>query len=217
MLPLEIEALPGVHIGHRVIPIERVGCYVPGGRFPLLSAPIMTIVPAKVAGVDEVIACLPPNAHEAMVAGCHLSGADRIFRIGGAQAIAAMAYGTETRAGGGQDRRTRQRLRQRGQAAGVRAGGHRPAGGAVGDLRAGRLDRRRRDDRHRPPGAGRARRAHARRAHHDRPGLGRGGAGRGGAAACGPLDRPRSPAPPGRAMARSRWRRRGGDDRLFGP
>ena len=96
ILPLDVEQLPGVHMGHRVIPIERVGCYVPGGRYPLLSAPIMTIVPAKVAGVDEVIACLPPNAHEAMIAGCHLSGADRIFRIGGAQAIAAMAYGTKT-------------------------------------------------------------------------------------------------------------------------
>ncbi len=96
ILPLEVEALPGVHLGHRVIPIERVGCYVPGGRYPLLSAPIMTIVPAKVAGVDEVVACLPPNAHQAMIAGCHLSGADRIFRIGGAQAIAAMAYGTQS-------------------------------------------------------------------------------------------------------------------------
>ncbi|MEY8099246.1 histidinol dehydrogenase [Falsihalocynthiibacter sp. S25ZX9] len=96
MLPLEIEIRKGVHLGHRIIPIERVGCYVPGGRYPLLSAPIMTIVPAKVAGVDEVIACLPPNAHRAMIAGCHLAGADRIFRIGGAQAIAAMAFGTET-------------------------------------------------------------------------------------------------------------------------
>ncbi|SHI42145.1 histidinol dehydrogenase [Wenxinia saemankumensis] len=96
MLPLDIEPLPGIHLGHRVIPLERVGCYVPGGRYPLLSAPIMTIVPAKVAGVGEVIACLPPNAHPAMVAGCHLAGADRIFRIGGAQAIAAMAYGTDT-------------------------------------------------------------------------------------------------------------------------
>ncbi len=94
--PLEIESLPGLHLGHRVIPIERVGAYVPGGRFPLLSAPIMTIVPGKVAGCDEVIACLPPNAHRAMIAGCHLAGADRIFRIGGAQAIAAMAYGTES-------------------------------------------------------------------------------------------------------------------------
>ncbi|WP_137150997.1 histidinol dehydrogenase [Devosia sp. FKR38] len=96
ILPLEVETLPGVHLGHRVIPIQRVGCYVPGGRYPLLSAPIMTIVPAKVAGVDEVIACLPPNAHNAMIAGCVLSGADRIFKVGGAQAIAAMAYGTET-------------------------------------------------------------------------------------------------------------------------
>jgi histidinol dehydrogenase/sulfopropanediol 3-dehydrogenase len=96
ILPLEIELLPGLHLGHRITPIERVGCYVPGGRYPLLSAPIMTIVPAKVAGVGEIVACLPPNAHRAMIAGCHLSGADRIFRIGGAQAIAAMAYGTES-------------------------------------------------------------------------------------------------------------------------
>jgi histidinol dehydrogenase/sulfopropanediol 3-dehydrogenase len=96
MLPLEVEEIPGVHLGHRIIPIERIGAYVPGGRYPILSAPIMTLVPAKVAGCDEVIACLPPNAHPAMVAGCALSGADRIFRIGGAQAIAAMAYGTQT-------------------------------------------------------------------------------------------------------------------------
>ena len=96
ILPLEVEPLPGLHLGHRVIPIERVGAYVPGGRFPLLSAPIMSIVPGKVAGVAELVACLPPNAHRAMIAGCHLSGADRIFRIGGAQAIGAMAYGTET-------------------------------------------------------------------------------------------------------------------------
>ena len=93
---IEVEIRPGVHLGHRNIPLERVGCYVPGGRYPLLSAPIMTIVPAKVAGCEEVIACLPPNAHEAMIAGCHLSGADRIFKIGGAQAIAAMALGTES-------------------------------------------------------------------------------------------------------------------------
>jgi histidinol dehydrogenase/sulfopropanediol 3-dehydrogenase len=96
ILPLEIEALPGLNLGHRVIPIKSIGAYVPGGRYPLLSAPIMTIVPAKVAGCEEVIACLPPTAHPAMIAGCHLSGADRIFRIGGAQAIAAMAYGTQT-------------------------------------------------------------------------------------------------------------------------
>ena len=96
ILPLEVELRPGLHLGHRVIPIETIGAYVPGGRYPLLSAPIMTLVPAKVAGCSEVIACLPPTAHPAMIAGCHLSGADRIFRVGGAQAIAAMAYGTES-------------------------------------------------------------------------------------------------------------------------
>jgi histidinol dehydrogenase/sulfopropanediol 3-dehydrogenase len=96
LLPLEVETLPGVHLGHRVIPIANVGAYVPGGRYPLLSAPIMTLVPAKVAGCDNVIACLPPTAHPAMIAGCALSGADRIFHIGGAQAIAAMAFGTES-------------------------------------------------------------------------------------------------------------------------
>jgi histidinol dehydrogenase/sulfopropanediol 3-dehydrogenase len=93
---LEVETLPGVHLGHRVIPIRRVGAYVPGGRYPLLSAPVMTIVPAKVAGCAEVIACLPPGADKAMIAGCALAGADRIFRVGGAQAIAAMAFGTES-------------------------------------------------------------------------------------------------------------------------
>jgi histidinol dehydrogenase/sulfopropanediol 3-dehydrogenase len=92
----DFEPRPGVHMGHRVIPIGRIGAYVPGGRFPLLSAPVMTIVPARVAGVGEVVACLPPNAHPAMVAGCDLAGADRIFRIGGAQAVAAMAFGTES-------------------------------------------------------------------------------------------------------------------------
>ncbi|TPG57749.1 histidinol dehydrogenase [Roseomonas nepalensis] len=96
MLPLEVEPLPGLHLGHRLIPIRRVGAYVPGGRYPLLSAPVMTIVPARVAGCDEVIACLPPGAHPDMIAVCHLAGADRIFRIGGAQAIAAMAFGTES-------------------------------------------------------------------------------------------------------------------------
>jgi sulfopropanediol 3-dehydrogenase len=96
ILPLDVEPLPGLHLGHRVIPIARIGAYVPGGRYPLLSAPVMTIVPAKVAGCGEVFACLPPTADPAMIAGCHLSGADRIFLVGGAQAIAGMAYGTET-------------------------------------------------------------------------------------------------------------------------
>lgn len=94
--PLEIETLPGVHLGHRIIPIQTVGCYIPGGRYPILSAPVMSIVPAVVAGCDEIIACLPPGAHPAMIAICHLAGAHRIFKVGGAQAIAAMAWGTES-------------------------------------------------------------------------------------------------------------------------
>jgi sulfopropanediol 3-dehydrogenase len=93
---LEIETIPGLHLGHRLIPISRVGCYVPGGRYPLLSSAQMTVIPAKIAGVKEVIVCTPPNVHPAVLYGAHLSGATRIFRVGGAQAIAAMAYGTES-------------------------------------------------------------------------------------------------------------------------
>ena len=96
MQPLEVETLPGVHLGHRIIPVQTVGCYVPGGRYPILSAPVMSIVPATVAGCEQIIACLPPGAHPAMIAVCHLAGAHRIFRVGGAQAIAAMARGTES-------------------------------------------------------------------------------------------------------------------------
>lgn len=96
MQPLEVETLPGVHLGHRIIPVQTVGCYVPGGRYPILSAPVMSIVPATVAGCEQIIACLPPAAHPAMIAVCHLAGAHRIFKIGGAQAIAAMAWGTES-------------------------------------------------------------------------------------------------------------------------
>lgn len=96
MQPLETETLPGVHLGHRIIPVQTVGCYVPGGRYPILSAPVMSIVPATVAGCEQIIACLPPGAHPAMIAVCHLAGAHRIFKVGGAQAIAAMAWGTES-------------------------------------------------------------------------------------------------------------------------
>ena len=96
MQPLEVETLPGVHLGHRIIPVQTVGCYVPGGRYPILSAPVMSIVPATVAGCEQIIACLPPAAHPSMIAVCHLAGAHRIFKIGGAQAVAAMAWGTES-------------------------------------------------------------------------------------------------------------------------
>lgn len=93
---LEFEPHKGIHLGHKVIPIETVGCYVPGGRYPIYSAPIMSLVPAVVAGCKNIIACLPPAAHPTMFALCHIAGAHKIFKVGGAQAIAAMAYGTET-------------------------------------------------------------------------------------------------------------------------
>ena len=96
MQPLEVETLPGVHLGHRIIPVQTVGCYVPGGRYPILSAPVMSIVPATVAGCEQIIACMHPGAHPALIAVCHLAGAHRIFKVGGAQAIAAMAWGTES-------------------------------------------------------------------------------------------------------------------------
>lgn len=82
-------------LGHNIIPIERLGCYIPGGNYPLLSSAVMTIVPAKVAGVKEIIACSPKIYSETIVA-CDLAGADKIYNIGGIQAIAGMAYGTES-------------------------------------------------------------------------------------------------------------------------
>ena len=92
----EIESdIDGIKLGHKVIPLERIGAYVPGGNYPLLSSAIMSVVPAKISGVKEVIVC-SPRIHPVTIAACRLAGADRIFRIGGAQAIAAMAYGTKS-------------------------------------------------------------------------------------------------------------------------
>lgn len=85
----------GVKTGHRLLPVKTAGCYIPGGNYPLPSTAIMTIVPAKTAGVKTVIAC-SPNIQDVTIVACDLSGADRIYRVGGVQAIAAMAWGTET-------------------------------------------------------------------------------------------------------------------------
>jgi histidinol dehydrogenase len=87
--------IDGIKLGHKVIPLNRIGAYVPGGNYPLPSSAIMSIVPAKVAGVQEVIVC-SPKIQPVTVAACQLAGADKIFRIGGVQAIAAMAYGSES-------------------------------------------------------------------------------------------------------------------------
>ena len=91
---LEVE-VNGNILGHKIIPIESVGCYIPGGNYPLPSSAIMTVVPAKVAGVKRVVA-MSPKIQPVTVAATYYAGADEIYRIGGVQAIAAMAYGTES-------------------------------------------------------------------------------------------------------------------------
>jgi sulfopropanediol 3-dehydrogenase len=99
MLDLEVETQPGVFLGHRHLPIAASGAYVPGGRYPLTASAHMTVVTAKVAGVERVTACTPPLRGEipaATVAALHLAGADEIFLLGGVQAVAAMAVGTES-------------------------------------------------------------------------------------------------------------------------
>lgn len=99
MRDVETETLPGVVLGHRHIPVNSVGCYVPGGKYPLIASAHMSVVTARVAGVKRVIACAPPYQgapHPAIVAAMHLAGADEIYALGGVQAIAAMAVGTQT-------------------------------------------------------------------------------------------------------------------------
>ncbi|MGC1465028.1 MAG: histidinol dehydrogenase [Pseudolabrys sp.] len=99
MRDLEVETLPGVILGHRHIPVDSIGCYVPGGRYPMVASAHMSVVTAKVAGVKRIIACAPPykgGPHPAIVAAMHFGGADDIYVLGGVQAVAAMALGTES-------------------------------------------------------------------------------------------------------------------------
>ncbi|WP_148575555.1 histidinol dehydrogenase [Nocardioides caldifontis] len=99
MLDVEVETEPGVFLGHKHLPIVASGAYVPGGRYPLTASAHMTVVTAKVAGVERVTACTPPLRGEippATIAAMHLAGADEIFVLGGVQAVAAMAVGTES-------------------------------------------------------------------------------------------------------------------------
>ena len=98
MRDVEIETLPGVVLGHRNLPMKSVGCYIPGGKYPLIASAHMSVLTAKVAGVDRVIACAPPfngRPSPEIVAAMALAGADEIYSLGGVQAIAAMAIGTE--------------------------------------------------------------------------------------------------------------------------
>jgi sulfopropanediol 3-dehydrogenase len=96
---VEVETLPGVVLGHKNIPVNAAGCYVPGGKYPLVASAHMSVITAKVAGVQRVITCAPPfqgKPAAAIVAAQHLAGADEIYCLGGVQAVAAMAIGTET-------------------------------------------------------------------------------------------------------------------------
>jgi sulfopropanediol 3-dehydrogenase len=99
MLDIEIETMPGVILGHKNIPVQSVGCYVPGGKFPMVASAHMSVATAKVAGVPRIIACTPPfngEPNAAVIAAMHLGGAHEIYVLGGIQAVGAMAIGTET-------------------------------------------------------------------------------------------------------------------------
>jgi sulfopropanediol 3-dehydrogenase len=99
IIDIEVETLPGVFLGHKNIPVNSVGCYVPGGRYPMVASAHMSVLTAKVAGVKRVIACTPPINGEipaATVAAMSMAGADEIYILGGVQAVAMMALGTET-------------------------------------------------------------------------------------------------------------------------
>ncbi|MBT3437365.1 MAG: histidinol dehydrogenase [Oceanospirillaceae bacterium] len=99
MLDIEIETMPGVILGHKNIPVQSVGCYVPAGKFPMVASAHMSVATASVAGVPRIIACTPPfngEPNPAVIAAMHLGGAHEIYVIGGIQAVGAMALGTET-------------------------------------------------------------------------------------------------------------------------
>lgn len=96
---VEVETIPGVVLGHKNIPVNSVGCYVPGGRYPMVASAHMSVVTAKAAGVKRIIAAAPPfggKPHPAIVAAMHMGGADEIYAFGGVQAVAAMALGTRS-------------------------------------------------------------------------------------------------------------------------
>jgi sulfopropanediol 3-dehydrogenase len=99
MLDVEVETLPGIVLGHKHIPVNSVGCYVPGGKYPLLASAHMSVITAKVAGVARIVTCAPPYQGKpapAIVAAQHLAGADVIYCLGGIQAVGAMALGTQS-------------------------------------------------------------------------------------------------------------------------
>ena len=99
MTDIEVETMPGVVLGHKNIPVQSVGCYVPGGKFPMVASAHMSVLTASVAGVPRIVASAPPvngEPHPAIVAAMHMGGAHEIYVLGGIQAVGAMAIGTET-------------------------------------------------------------------------------------------------------------------------
>ena len=207
---IEVTTLPGVTLGHKSIPVASVGCYVPGGRYPMVASAHMSIVTAKVAGVRRIVACTPPTdgaAHAETIAAMALGGADEIFlagrRPGGRRDGARHRDDRAGRHAG----RARQRLCRRGQAPAVRPGRHRPPRRPDRDPGDRRRQRGRGDGRDRPAGPGRARADLARHADHHEPGAGRGAAGRDRAPARRAADRRGRARAPGATTARSCWSR----------
>jgi sulfopropanediol 3-dehydrogenase len=189
----EVEQQDGVILGQRLIPVDSVGAYVPGGRYPLVASALMSVTTARVAGVRRVIACSPPSpvgVHDgergiypatlyAMVA----AGADEVFCLGGVQAMAALSYGTESIPAAHMVVGPGNQYVAEAKRPDLRIGRHRSPGGP--DRDPDRRRRARRPDRGgmRPPGPGRARTDVASHPGHDVPGAGRGGDARGRAPA----------------------------------
>ena len=174
---------PGVVLGQKVLPLRRVGLYVPGGTAAYPSTVLMDAIPAKIAGVREVVMATPPGRDgrvpEAVLAAARVAGVTRVLRMGGAQAVAALAFGTQSIPRVDKNRRSRQYLRRHGQTAGIRAGGYRYGGRAQRDSR-----HRRPNGQPRPCGGGfavpgRARPVGQRHSGHAEPCAGGSRAGRG--------------------------------------
>ena len=167
---IEVETLPGVVLGHKNIPVNSIGSYVPGGKYPMVASAHMSVVTAKVAGVPRIVTCAPPfngKPAAAIVAAQHLAGADEIYCLGGVQAVGAMAHRHRAHSPGRHARRPRQCLCRRSETAALRSRRHRSFRRPDRDARHRGRQRRRRAMRNRPARAGGAWPDLARRAAYD--------------------------------------------------
>ena len=189
---VEHETMPGVILGHKNIPVNIVGSYVPGGKYPMVASAHMSVVTAKVAGVKRIVTCAPPYEGEpnpAIVVAQDLGGADEIYCLGGVQAVGAMALGTDTIRPGGHARRPGEHVRRRGQTPALRPGGDRSVRRAHRDAGDRRRDGGRGALRGGSPRSGRARPDIARHPAHQLRDAGPRDDGRGRAPARAPADR----------------------------